>query len=333
MLCAPTNFCSPFSQKNVQTCHCGAPTCRGFLGPKLNKPARLSRSASAEEDEQQGRPKQKKRSRSNDLLKRASASLQNLLGPSEDVGSSGSTSRKRKSTGTMSNELEVSKKRRRNTDSNAMMLLRDVASDNKRIFSTSTGGSTLVEGSGSVSSKDVQAADDDLPTRKNTLNAIRDVAKTIKRNATSLRARASIRRATNKQKADERETEDAQLLDGDGEEESSSNSLKRVSRVPSLEKLVLDFGDGAADGTEADTEKADAGMGKAAVFGETARDEEEQEDDERPGTASTVTGPGIVRSIKGSRRVAAAKRAGVTYGKKMGKSMRIVTNGTTRGEQ
>jgi len=214
-----------------------------------------------------------------------------------------------------------------------MMLLRDVASDNKRIFSTSTGGSTLVEGSGSVSSKDVQAADDDLPTRKNTLNAIRDVAKTIKRNATSLRARASIRRATNKQKADERETEDAQLLDGDGEEESSSNSLKRVSRVPSLEKLVLDFGDGAADGTEADTEKADAGMGKAAVFGETARDEEEQEDDERPGTASTVTGPGIVRSIKGSRRVAAAKRAGVTYGKKMGKSMRIVTNGTTRGEQ
>lgn len=331
MLYVPTNVCSPFSQKNVQTCHCGAPTCRGFLGPKLTKPTRQSRSASAEEGEQQTRPKQGKRSKSNELLKRASASLQTLLAPSEDVASSSSTSRKRKSTGAISTELEVNKKRRRNTDSNAMMLLRDVASDDKRISSTSTGGSTLVEGSGLGRSKDVQA-DDELPTRKTTIDTIRDVAKTIKRNATSLRARASIRRAANKQKAEEQEAEDEQLVPEDGEEGSGS-SLKRVSRVPSLEKLVLDFGDGAEEGVEAETEETDAGMGKAAVFGKTAQEEEEQGEDERPGTASTVTGPGIVRSIKGSRRVAAAKRAGVTYGKKMGKSMRIVTNGTTRGEQ
>jgi len=230
----------------------------------------------------------------------------------------------------MSSELEVSKKRRRNTDSNAMMLLRNAASDDKRISSTSTGGSTLVEGPGFVNSKDVQV-DDELP-RKNTIDALRDVAKTIKRNATSLRARASIRRATNKQKADEQEAKDEQLVsENDGE--GSGSSLKRVSRVHSLEKLVLDFGDGAADNAEADTEKAGAGMGKAAVFGETVQEEEGQGEEERPGTASTVIGPGIVRSIKGSRRVAAAKRAGVQYGKKMGKSMRIVTNGTTRSEQ
>lgn len=29
-----TNTPSPFSQKNVQTCHCGTPSCRGVLGPR-----------------------------------------------------------------------------------------------------------------------------------------------------------------------------------------------------------------------------------------------------------------------------------------------------------
>jgi len=257
-------------------------------------------------------------------------SIQNLLAPSEDVVSNGSMSRKRKSTGAIPTELEVSKKRRRNTDSNAMTLLRNAALEDKRISSTSTGGSTLVEGSGLDRNKVVDA-DDELPARRNTVDALRGVAKTIKRNATSLRARASIRRAANKQKATyDDEAEEAQSA-SEHEEEGSGSSLKRVSRVPSLEKLVLDFGHDAGPVEE---EQEVAGMGKPAVFGETAQDEEEQgeEEKERPGTAGTVVGPGIVRSIKGSRRVAAAKRAGVTYGKKMGKSMRIVTNGTTRSE-
>lgn len=228
----------------------------------------------------------------------------------------------------MASGLEVNKKRRRNTDTNAVALLRNAAANDKRVSSTSTGGSTLVEESGFDHNKEPESNREVL-ARRNTIDALRGVAKTIKRNATSLRARASIRRAANKQKPNEQDVEGEPI--SETEDDGSGSSLKRVSRIPSIEKLVLDFGNGDEAYEEAEEEAA--GMGRAAVFGETGTTgDEEHGEQERPGTANTVVGPGIVRSIKGSRRVAAAKRAGVTYGKRMGKSMRIVTNGTTRGE-
>lgn len=41
-----TNLCSPFSRKNVQTCLCGAPNCRGVLGPKTMTENKVQKAAS-----------------------------------------------------------------------------------------------------------------------------------------------------------------------------------------------------------------------------------------------------------------------------------------------
>jgi [histone H3]-lysine4 N-trimethyltransferase ASH1L len=49
------NF-DPFSQKNVQECHCGEPQCRGFLGPKQKKEERKS------EEKENAQPKSPKKS-------------------------------------------------------------------------------------------------------------------------------------------------------------------------------------------------------------------------------------------------------------------------------
>ena len=302
---------SPFSQKNVQTCHCGAPTCRGFLGPKPNKiAARTSRSASADELE----ASQPKRKKSTGLLNNARRSIQSLLAFEPSTNTS-DNSRKRKSTGSAS-VLNVSKKRRRNTDID----LQDDQDDDIRIPSSST-GTTLVEqdepkvARGKGNDKAVG-----IPKRRNTIDALRGAAKKLKRSGSTLRMQAHLHHANEKEaQADKSEETNATTVS------RTSRAAKRSSMVPKLEKLELDFAaeqGHAADGAE-DAEGEDV-MGKAAVFGQ-------KEDDaaRRPTTSastSSVIFPGIVRSVKGSRRVAAAKRAGLKIGKKVEKSMRVVTD-------
>jgi len=308
---------SPFSQKNVQTCHCGAPSCRGFLGPKPNKTtARTSRSASADLLETASEPKRKK---STGLLNNARRSIQSLLA-FEPSSTSADNSRKRKSTGSAS-VLNITKKRRRNTDTPDLDHEED-QEDDFRIPSSST-GATLVEqdepkvprGQAGQAGQATGKASG-IPKRRNTIDALRGAAQKLKRSGSTLRMQAHLHPANEKEApADETEEKHATTVS------RSTRAAYRSSRVPKLEKLELDF---AADEQEQAADEDEDVMGKAAVFGQT-----EDDTARRPTTSastSSVIFPGIVRSVKGSRRVAAAKRAGMKIGKKVEKSMRVVTD-------
>jgi len=308
---------SPFSQKNVQKCHCGAPTCRGFLGPKPNKTtARTSRSASADELDAV-EPKRKKSVGLLNNARRSIQSLQSLLA-FEPSNITSDKSRKRKSTGSAS-VLNVAKKRRRNTDTPDLDH-EDDQDDDLRIPSSSTGATLVEQDEPKVARGKGKGKADVIPKRRNTIDALRGAAKKLKRSGSTLRMQATLHHADDKEtKADEADPDRATTVS------RSSRAAKRSSMVPKLEKLELDFA--AEQGQVADEDQEAEGgdvMGKAAVFGQT-----EDEAARRP-TTSASTGsvifPGIVRSVKGSRRVAAAKRAGLKIGKRVEKSMRVVTD-------
>jgi hypothetical protein len=285
---------------------------------------RQSRSASADAEEEEQSTKTKGKA----MLKSARRSVQNFFAPPE--ASDNNTSRKRKSTGSASALIEVSKKRRRNTDTDALTSLRDVNAEEKRLTSTSTGSSTLVE-STATSSKNFEPSEDaeagKLRKRRNTVDALRGVAKTIKRNASTLRAHATMRGALEKETQAEKDEKRATVS-------SARRAAARASMVPTLEKLVFDFEDHVEvedPAKEREHDEEDDVMGKAITYDDEEHDEVEEI--ERPATSASTSSmivPGIVRSVKGSRRVAAAKRAGMRIGKKMEKSMRVVTNA---GEQ
>ena len=227
-------------------------------------------------------------------------------------------SRKRKSTGSAS-ALNVTKKRRRNTDTPDLNH-EDDQDDDLRIPSSSTGATLVEQDEPKVVRGKGKDKADVIPKRRNTIDALRGAAKKLKRSGSTLRMQATLHHADDKEpKADEAELDRATTVS------RSSRAAKRSSMVPKLEKLELDFA--AEQELVADEDQEAEGedvMGKAAVFGQA-----EDEAARRP-TTSASTGsvifPGIVRSVKGSRRVAAAKRAGLKIGKRVEKSMRVVTD-------
>jgi hypothetical protein len=235
----------------------------------------------------------------------------------EPTTNTSDNSRKRKSTGSASALLKIAKKRRRNTDTPDMDL--EDQDDEVRIPSSST-GATLVEQAEPEVAKGKTSDKVSGVKRRNTIDALRGAAKKLKRSGSTLRMHATLHHANEKEApADETEENNEKTVS------RSTRAAKRSSMVPKLEKLELDF---AAEQEQVVDEVEEAEgedvMGKAAVFGQP-------EDDaaRRPTTSastSSVIFPGIVRSVKGSRRVAAAKRAGLKIGKKVEKSMRVVTN-------
>ena len=252
------------------------------------------------------------------MLNNARRSIQSLLAFEPSTNTS-DNSRKRKSTGSAS-VLNVTKKRRRNTDTPDVDH-QDNEDDEFRIPSSST-GATLVEQEepkvphGQATKKAVG-----IPKRRNTIDALRGAAKKLKRSGSTLRMQAHLHHANDKEApADESEEKHATTVS------RSSRAAKRSSMVPKLEKLELDFATDEQEQVADEDEQVEGEdvMGKAAVFGQT-----EEDAARRPTTSastSSVIFPGIVRSVKGSRRVAAAKRAGLKIGKKVEKSMRVVTD-------
>jgi len=101
---------SPYSMKNVQTCYCGTPSCRGILGPK---------------NRSQERELAQKPQESSGVLADTRRKLGRLFAPSAKAN----------------HAALVSKQRRRAT----IEVFSGPAATQKRVTSTSTGGSTLVD--------------------------------------------------------------------------------------------------------------------------------------------------------------------------------------------
>lgn len=84
------NF-DPFSDKNVQVCRCGAPTCRGYLGPRMNEAEKRQMLRELERKEKEEREAKERREREKESL---SATLKRkLLGVG---GESGDTKEEKK---------------------------------------------------------------------------------------------------------------------------------------------------------------------------------------------------------------------------------------------